>query len=139
MRPLTLLFLSLAAMLAVACGDSDADAPACPEGTEPFVQYELFMGRSGDSGEVVDDAAWDAFLGEIVTPRFPDGLTVLDAQGQWRASDGVILKERSKVLVLLAPPGGDAPRLLDEVSDDYKQRFGQESVLRVVQDACVSF
>ena len=43
------------------------------------------------------------------------------------------------MLVILAPPGGDAPRLLDEVSDDYKRRFSQESVLRVVQDACVSF
>ena len=73
------------------------------------------------------------------TPRLPDGLTVLDAQGQWRGSDGLVLKERSKVLVVLAPPGGDAARLLDEVSDEYKRRFGQESVLRVVQDACVSF
>ena len=137
MRLLILLFLTFAVMLAVACGDSDT--PACPEGTEPFVRYELFMGRSGDSGEVVDDAAWDAFLGETVTPRFPDGLTVLDAQGQWRGPDGLVVKERSKVLVILALSGGDAPRLLDEVSDDYKRRFGQESVLRVVQDACVSF
>ena len=57
---------------------------------------------------------------------------MLDAQGQWRGSDGLTLKERSKVLVVLAPPGGDAARLLDEVSDEYKRRFGQESVLRVV-------
>ena len=138
MRLAMLALLMLAAMLPAACGGG-SDAPPCPEGTEPFVQYEIFMGRSGDSGEVVDDAAWAAFLGETVTPRFPDGLTVLDAHGQWRASDGVIQKERSKVLVLLAPPDGDASRLLDEVSEDYKRRFGQESVLRVVQDACVSF
>lgn len=129
--------LALAAMLAAACGSEDA--PVCPEGTEPFVQYELFMGRSGASGEVVDEAAWASFLGETVTPRFPDGLTVLDGQGQWRGSDGQVQRERSKVLVVLAPPDGDAGRLLDEVSDDYKRRFGQESVLRVVQDACVSF
>ena len=139
MRMAVFVFLAFAAMLAIACGDGDADIPACPEGTERFVQYELFMGRSGASSEIVDDAAWDAFLGETVTPRFPDGLTVLDARGQWRGTDGLILKERSKVLIVLAPPGGDAAQLLDEVSDEYKRRFDQESVLRVVQDACVSF
>ena len=77
--------------------------------------------------------------GETVTPRFPDGLTVLDAQGQWRDSDGLIQQERSKLLVILAPPDGDAMRLIDEVSDEYKRRFNQESVLRVVEDTCVSF
>ena len=109
------------------------------KGTDPFVEHQLFMGRSSESGEVVDDAAWAAFLGETVTPRFPDGLTVLDAQGQWRDSDGLIQQERSKLLVVLAPPGSDAMRLIDEVSDEYKRRFNQESVLRVVEDTCVSF
>ena len=97
------------------------------------------MGRSGQSGEVVDDEAWTTFLADTVTPRFPDGLTVLDAQGQWRDPEGLIQKERSKLLVVLVPPGGDHMRLIDEVSDEYKLRFSQESVLRVVSDACVSF
>ena len=30
-------------------------------------------------------------------------------------------------------------RLIDEVTGEYKRRFGQESVLKVVYDACVSF
>ena len=137
MRIAMLVCLAVALMMAAACGD--ADAPACPEGTDPFVEHQLFMGRSSESGEVVDDAAWAAFLGETVTPRFPDGLTVLDAQGQWRDSDGLIQQERSKLLVILAPPDGDAMRLIDEVSDEYKRRFNQESVLRVVEDTCVSF
>ena len=44
-------------------------------------------------------------------PRFPDGLTVLDARGQWRDSQGAIKTERSKLLVILAPAGRrwDAP------------------------------
>ena len=132
-----LVCLALALLAATAC--VDADEPACPEGGEIFVRYELFMGRSSQSGEVVDDAAWSAFLEDTVTPRFPDGLSVLDAQGQWRDSGGVIQKERSKLLVILAPPGDDGARLIGEVSDEYKRRFDQESVLRVVSDACVSF
>ena len=137
MRMAMLVFLAVALMMAAACGD--ADTPACPEGTDPFVEHQLFMGRGSESGEVVDDAAWAAFLGETVTPRFPDGLTVLDAQGQWRDSDGLIQQERSKLLVILAPPDGDAMPLIDEVSDEYKRRFNQESVLHVVEDTCVSF
>ena len=137
MRMAMLVCLALALMMAAAC--SDADTPTCPEGTAPSVEHQLFMGRGSESGEVVDDAAWAAFLGETVTPRFPDGLTVLDAQGQWRDSDGLIQQERSKLLVILAPPDGDAMRLIDEVSDEYKRRFNQESVLRVVEDTCVSF
>ena len=123
--------------VAVAC--SETGEPSCPEGTERFVEYQLFMGRSGPDGEIVDDEAWDTFLADTVTPRFPDGLTVLDGRGQWRGSDGLIKKERSKLLVILAQPGDDKMRLIDEISDEYKRRFSQESVLQVVDDACVSF
>ena len=137
MRPAFLACLALAVLAATACAEIGA-AP-CPEGTDPFVEYQLFLGRSNQSGEVVDDAAWDAFLGDTVTPLFPDGLTVLDARGQWRDSEGSIQKERSKLLIILAPPGDDGMRRIDEISDQYKRRFGQESVLRVVDETCVSF
>ena len=134
---LLLILVVLAGLVSAGC--SDTDDVTCPEGSEAFVKYELFMGRSGPDGEVVSDEAWDAFLGDTVTPRFPDGLTVLDAQGQWRDSEGRVLKERSKVLVILAPPGEDPRGLIDEVSDEYKRRFNQESVLEVESDTCVSF
>ncbi len=133
----SILTVVVVAGLLSAC--SGAAAVACPEGTERFVEYQLFLGRSGADGEVVDDGAWEGFLADTVTPRFPDGLTVLDARGQWRGSSGEIQKERSKLLVILAPPGDDAPRLIDEVTEEYKRRFDQESVLSVVGDACVSF
>ena len=131
--------LGCVALAAVAAACTGSDAPVCPDGAEHYVEYRLFMGRSGDSGEVVDDAAWEAFLADSVTPRFPDGLTVLDARGQWRGSSGAILSERSKVLLVLAPPGDDAARLIAEVADEYIRTFEQESVLRVVGDTCASF
>ncbi len=138
-RTMRIAALACLALVLLAAACAGADSPDCPEGTDPFVEYRLFMGRSDDTGEVVDDAAWAAFLEDTVTPRFPDGLTALDARGQWRGSDGVILKERSKVLIVLAPPGGGNMALTQEISDEYKRRFGQEAVLRVVEDVCVSF
>ena len=130
-------WLAFAVIGATACFRTST--PPCPEGTDRFIRYQLFMGRSGKYGEIVDDAAWDTFLGDTVTPRFPDGLTVLDARGQWRDSEGLVRKERSKLLVILAPPDDDGMRRIDEISDEYERRFMQESVLRVVDDTCVSF
>lgn len=129
----------LLALTVTIFGCSGIGSAACPDGMEDFVSHQLFMGRSIADGDVVSDADWDSFLADIVTPRFPDGLTVLDGRGQWRNSAGVIEKEQSKVLIILAPQGEDAMRLIDEVSDEYKSRFNQESVLRVVEDACVAF
>ena len=137
MRPAVLVGLALIILMANAC--SETGATPCPEGSDLWAEYQLFMGRSNQSGEVVDDAAWDAFLGDTVTPRLSDGLTVLDARGQWRDSGGTIQKERSKVLIILAPPGDQGMGLIGEVSDEYKSRFGQESVLLVVDETCVSF
>ena len=137
MRTSILVCMVFAAISAVAC--SGTGALSCPDETDQFVKYQLFMGRSNQDGEVVDDAAWDAFLEDTVTPRFPDGLTVLDARGQWRDSEGKILKERSKLLVILALPSDDGMSLIDEISDEYERRFNQESVLRVIYDVCVSF
>ena len=137
MRTSMLICLALAVISAAVC--SATGAPSCPDETDRFVKYQLFMGRSNQDGEVVDDAAWDAFLEDTVTPRFPDGLTVLDARGQWRNSEGLVLKERSKLLVILAPPSDDGMGLIDEISDEYERRFNQESVLRVMYDVCVSF
>ena len=134
----TAILVCLAVIAAVACSDTK-EPPPCPDGMDRFVKYQLFMGRGVHSGEVVSDEAWEDFLGDTVTPRFPDGLTVLDARGQWRGSDGLLLKERSKLLVILAPPSDDGMRLVDEISEEYERRFDQESVLRVVYDTCVSF
>ena len=135
----TAMFVSLAIIVMTVAACADVDTPVCSDGSDRFVRYELFMGRSSDSVEVVDGAAWEAFLEDTVTPRFPDGLTVLDARGQWRGSEGLVQKERSKILVILAPPDNDSVRLIDEISDEYKRRFSQESVLQAVTDACVSF
>ena len=129
--------LCLIAAAVSAC--SGTRALSCPTGTERWVEYQLFMGRGGPDGEVVHDAAWNAFLDQVVTPRFPDGLTVVDGQGQFRGSDGVIKQERSKLLVILAPPGDNAKQRLDEVAHAYKVHFGQEAVLQTVDETCAAF
>ena len=133
-----LLLAGLAVLALGACGGGD-EAGACPEGTDQWIEYQLFFGLSQSDGGSISEEAWREFLADTVTPRFPDGLTVLSGNGQWRDSSGEVLREGSKVLIIYAPPGEDGRRAIDEISEEYERRFNQESVLRVVGNACVSF
>ncbi len=109
----------------------------CPDDTECWNEYQLYMGRGASEGEVVDDSEWDAFLADAVTPRFPDGLTVLDGMEQWRGSDNIIQKETTKVLITLASDNDEDAK--DLIAEEYKQRFNQESVLKTVNKTCIAF
>ena len=139
MRGLSIAVVMTVAMaLIAACVPLPADVP-CAEGSERYDEYRLFFGRNIGDAEGVSDDDWRVFLADTVTPRFPDGLSVFDAAGQWRDSQGSVVRERSKMVLILAEPDSDALTRLDEIADEYKRRFSQESVLRVVDSACVAF
>ena len=97
---------------------------------------DLLFGRTH-----VSEASLARFLAAEVTPRFPDGFTVIDAKGQWRApgSDQKISTERSKVLMIAMPPGADNDDRLEQIIEAYKTRFKQQSVGLIIRPACVSF
>jgi hypothetical protein len=101
--------------------------------TEKFIRTELYFGRNIPTGETVSEADWQKFVDEVVTPRFPDGLTVLDADGQWRGKDGSIAREESKVIVLLYPrkQRKEMNAKIEEIRGEYKRRFAQEAVMRI--------
>jgi hypothetical protein len=73
------------------------------------------------------------FLDIEVTPRFPDGLTLLKGDGQFTGEEGVLIKEQSFVLILLYPVEGrqESDRRIEEIRQLYEDQFDQESVLRV--------
>lgn len=100
---------------------------------EKFIRTELYFGRNIPTGGTVSETDWQRFVDEVVTTRFPDGLTVLDADGQWRGKDGKIAREESKVIVLLYPrKQRKAMNLkIEEIRAEYKKRFLQEAVMRI--------
>ena len=136
---LVLAAAALGILAPLAAPESRADEPLCPAGTERYAEYRLFFGRNRDGVEVVSDSEWGSFLAEEITPRFPDGLTVVDAAGQWRGPSGTMERERAKMLLVLAAPGADGMRRTEEIAEAYKRTFGQSAVLRVVGSACASF
>ncbi len=125
----------------VAVNECDASSPGV--GAEPWIRTELYFGTTipNDGGDV-SDAEWNAFLDEEITPRFPDGLTVLEGYGQFLNSRGVIAEEDSIVLIIFHPGEfvDESSASIEEIRDLYEVEFDQESVLRVDSEpVCVSF
>lgn len=104
-----------------------------------FARTELFFGLSRTGGPDVSEAEFQIFVDTKVTPRFPDGLTLLSGKGQFRSAAGSIVQEGSKLLILLYPFSAQSSEVIELIRNDYKVMFQQESVLRVDEPTCVSF
>jgi hypothetical protein len=127
-------------VLLLLAGCAAAPQP-CPVGASPATMAEAYFGRNVKTRLPVTEAEWARFMSEVVTPAFPDGLTVLDGAGQWRNAAGQISREDSKVLLLVLP-GQDqatASARLAPVTAAWKARFAQDSVLTVFRQGCAGF
>jgi hypothetical protein len=125
-------------LLAVLSGCAAMGPAPCPPGAHEVRTARLFFGRNIGERLGVSDADFDRFLDDEVTPRFPDGLSVYDAQGRWR-SGAVTVREPAKVVEIVLPgKAGDAAQL-SQLAAAYKQRFHQEAVLVLTESACAAF
>lgn len=135
----------------LACAGCTAHTPAVsptlsgdvahPATTAGWMRTELYFGLgTADHTDGVTEAQWRAFLDKEVTPRFPSGLTVLDAYGQWQGSKQPQPERlRSKIVVLLYADGPTQRGAIDAIRSAWKAKTGDQSVLRVTQSAEVSF
>jgi hypothetical protein len=64
-----------------------------------------------------------------ISPRFPDGLRIDDALGEWRDRDtSAMIKKPSKDVALIVQQEGDVKGKIDAIVTAYKDRFKQQSV-----------
>lgn len=128
---------ALCLLLAAGCvvgGDFE-----CPDGMDTFTELNAYFGQEKGDGETVSEEEWQTFLADTVTPRFPDGLTVLDARGQWLDTDqGRLYRESTKVLNVLVPDDASNASVaaIREISDIYKARFEQQATFHTALPAC---
>jgi hypothetical protein len=148
-----LLTLALSTAL-FGCAHPDVPAPAQsvaptltgdaahPGQTQGWVDTKLYfgLGLADDPKQGISEADWRAFLDKEVTPRFPSGLSVVDVYGQW-LSKGASTPERlrSKMLIIDYPDSQENRDKIEAVRAAWKQKTGDQSVLRVTQPADVSF
>lgn len=110
---------------------------SCGSGGQRAVQEVVYFGIDTPSGSVTPED-WTRFLTDTVTPRFPDGLSVWQASGQWRAASGVMVNEPTYILSLIHPDNATTNKAMQDILSSYKTRFHQEAVLRVSSAVCAS-
>ena len=141
--------LASATLASVPAAAKEAKAPAAsmqgdsarPAEAANWQRAELYfgLGREGADDAAAYTQRWQRFLDEEVTPRFPDGFSVLDVYGQWqRRETKTIERLNSKLLVILFQ-GPQHRADLDALRAAWKQRTGDQSVLLTISPAEVSF
>lgn len=125
--------------LVAACAAPPPDCAALGGG-QPMLVVELLYGRNQGAKLRVTDTDWQVYVAEELSTRFPDGLTVVDASGQWQDSGGRgLVREPSKLVLIATTRSPETDAKLTEVINAYKQRFAQDSVGLIRRQACVTF
>ena len=107
--------------------------------TEPIVTERLYFGRNIADTLGVTDSLWAVFLREVVRSRL-SGFTVWAAEGEWRAPNGQSSREPTFVLEVVHPaPSAATDSAIVAIIAEYKRRFSQQSVLRVLTPGRASF
>jgi hypothetical protein len=137
------LFMICAVVVIAGCAGraspSTTPSPSCAIGDTALVRDVLYFGRNRPGGGAVTDIEWQSFLDQVLTPRFPAGLTVVAATGQWKGKSGLVEQERSEVVTVFHSGDEAARRAVMEAVVEYKQRFRQEAVLRERMPTCARF
>jgi hypothetical protein len=115
---------------------------AHPGQTKGWVDTRLYfgLGPADHPEQGVSEADWHAFLDREVTPRFPEGLSVVDVYGQWQDKNRKTPERiRSKMLIIDYPDTPENRARIDAIRAAWKQKTGDQSVMRVTEPADVSF
>lgn len=132
---------AIAMLLLIQPGSSTtASAATCIEGGAERLVVEMLFGRNIGNRVGVSEKAFRRFVDQEVTSRFPDGFTLLDTIGQFRAagSRSIVREPGKQIVIALADEVRDVPRVR-EVVETYKSRFKQHSVGVIVHRSCVAF
>jgi len=137
--PARRILVAAAFVLALSACAARSTTPVADPIAVTMVADRLFFGRAIPDGGIVSDAGWTAFLEDVVTQAFPDGLTVWRAEGQWLDEEGLIVREPVMVVEVIHPPSPEADAAIAEIANEYRRRFRQDAVLRVTAGARVRF
>ena len=138
-----ILYIILLTLSFLSCTDSTGNVRGTvqPFYGKPYVQTLLVFGLSKPDGGTVSEEEWISFVDTNITPKFKEGLTIVDSDGQWMMESGEVIKEDSKILILLYDneSSAEVDDAIEQIKETYKKQFNQEAVLRITSAAGVSF
>ena len=133
-------FLAIAPLLGGCAMSLAREHPLyCPLGEQRLVRDALYFGLTRPGGGAIAEDEWRAFVDEKLAVVFPNGFTIVDATGQWRGADGAIVREPSRLVIVLHADEPASEHGIADVIHAYRTRFAQESVLRERAAVCATF
>jgi hypothetical protein len=114
--------LAAGLLLAVLWWGGISPQPVAAQGSPgtDALRSEVYFGLRTADGKVVDAQAWEKFVTGVVVPRFPEGLTVIEASGH---SNGPGNLNPTRILVVVHPNSDEAQNRLREIKAEYRKRF----------------
>ncbi|MBT0730766.1 DUF3574 domain-containing protein [Rosenbergiella nectarea] len=125
-------------LLLAGCQPRQPDIVPCQVGSA-MQQTQLWFGLSRPDGQSISTQQWQHFVDQVITPVFPQGLSIVEAKGQWLGNNGERVSENSRGLLLIYPASKEKSQAIDLIRTRYRQLFAQESVMRIDQPVCVAF
>jgi len=129
---------ALIVLAASICWVMPAAAETCADPLKPMLRAELFFGRTIGDRFGVTDRLWQIYVDRELTPRFPEGFTVVDGKGQWREDDA-IMREASKIVIVVTADSAEVRTRIAAAMNAYIKQFRQKSVGLVTQAVCAAF
>ena len=127
----------LAALQLAACQPA---ALSCAPPGMPGTRVDFYFGMAIPGGGQVTETEWRSFLAEVMTPTFPDGLTAVGTDGQWRdTASGDVVREPGKHVLVFAFADETLERKVAAVAEAYRDRFQQQAVLTSSEPSCIAF
>ncbi|MEU3500839.1 DUF3574 domain-containing protein [Streptomyces hundungensis] len=128
----------------VAYGRAVAPAaqPSAATTGSAYLATHLYFGTGRHNGQPpITDEQFMKFVADVITPRFPSGLTIQQGRGQWRDRSGSINREISYELTVLYPTREARAhnRDIEYIRALYCSMYGLESVGRADVNAQADF
>ena len=99
---------------------------------------ELLFGRVADGATSVSEQEFRRFISREVSPRFPDGLTVVNANGRWTPPTGAEVGRQPKLVMIVLHGAADDQAKLAAIRAAYLAQYHQQSVLLPTGPGCVT-
>ncbi|WP_233453426.1 DUF3574 domain-containing protein [Gluconobacter thailandicus] len=104
------------------------------------LQIRMMFGQTRPGGLPITDSEWQDFMTKEITPRFPSGLTVFNADGQWMNTvTHIVGREPSRILWVVVPADKNLQHNLRAIQAAYRQQFSQQAVGLTIQSGCSLF
>ena len=125
LRRLLVIGLPLNVMILASCGSRDDSRQT------KWIRSEIFFGRIIPGGGQVSEEQFASFLQDSVTKAFPVGMTVYDVYGQMERADGDIVRQDTKVVLLVHDGSQANEQAITDIISNYRSSFGNPQVMHL--------